>query len=211
MAKIALLALTVASLDNHLVLLARCNYRPFAFIVVWCIARQTDRNGETVKHFQNCIKVLSQFRTPCCTNLQQYSNRPRRCAWQCTHAKLIIFVSNFSARKMCRPITLQSSDAIAMCRKVRFPQIVLLRYKVKPHLGFQNLGCHCKILGCHFDTQKRLKKTLPRLFRDVVMKCKCKKICRKAEPILSFSSEANMTPVKACAPRWMFSFSSANC
>jgi len=21
-----------------------------------------------------------------------------------------------------------------------------------------NLGCHCKILGCHFDTQKRLKK-----------------------------------------------------
>jgi len=21
--------------------------------------------------------------------------------------------------------------------------------------------CHCKILGCHFDTQKRLKKALP--------------------------------------------------
>jgi len=28
----------------------------------------------------------------------------------------------------------------------------------KPYLGFQNLGFHCKILGCHFDTQKRLKK-----------------------------------------------------
>jgi len=39
-----------------------------------------------------------------------------------------------------------------------FSQIVLLQYKAKPYLlGFQNLGCHCKILGCHFDTQKRLK------------------------------------------------------
>jgi len=48
------------------------------------------------------------------------------------------------------------------------------------------------------------------------VKCKCKKICRKAESILSFSyeniitQEANMRPVKACAPRWTFSFISAN-
>jgi len=34
----------------------------------------------------------------------------------------------------------------------------LLQYKTKPQLGFQNLRCHCKILGCQFDTQKRLKK-----------------------------------------------------
>jgi len=33
-AKISLLALTVAVLDNHLVLHARCNYRPFVFVVV---------------------------------------------------------------------------------------------------------------------------------------------------------------------------------
>jgi len=33
-AKISLIALTVASLDNHLVLHARCNCRPFVFIVV---------------------------------------------------------------------------------------------------------------------------------------------------------------------------------
>jgi len=33
-AKISLLALTVASLDYHLVLHARCNCRPFLFIVV---------------------------------------------------------------------------------------------------------------------------------------------------------------------------------
>jgi len=26
------------------------------------------------------------------------------------------------------------------------------------YLGLQNLGCHCKILGRHFDTQKRLTK-----------------------------------------------------
>ena len=32
--------------------------------------------------------------------------------------------------------------------------------KSKPHLGFQNLGCHCKILGCHFDTQIGFKKRL---------------------------------------------------
>jgi len=33
-AKISLIAPTVASLDNHLVLHARCNCRPFLFIVV---------------------------------------------------------------------------------------------------------------------------------------------------------------------------------
>ena len=33
----------------------------FVFIVVWCIARQVVRNGEKVKHFHNCMKVLSQF------------------------------------------------------------------------------------------------------------------------------------------------------
>jgi len=33
-AQISLLALTVASLDNHHVLHARCNYRLFVFIVV---------------------------------------------------------------------------------------------------------------------------------------------------------------------------------
>jgi len=60
-ARISLVALTIASLDNHLVLHARCNCRPFVFIVVWCIARQAGRNGQTVKHIHNCIKVLSQF------------------------------------------------------------------------------------------------------------------------------------------------------
>jgi len=48
------------------------------------------------------------------------------------------------------------------------------------------------------------------------MKCKCKKIYRKAESILSFSHHniitegENMSPVKACAPRWTFSFINAN-
>jgi len=69
---------SVASLENHLILHACCNCRSFVFIVVWCIARQVDRNGEIVKHFHDCIKVLSQFCTPYCTNLRQYSNRPKR-------------------------------------------------------------------------------------------------------------------------------------
>ena len=87
-AKILLLALTVASLDNHLVLHARCNCQPFVFLVVWCITRQTDRNGETVKHFHNCITVLLQFRRLYCTNLRQYREaEARRCAWQCTDTK----------------------------------------------------------------------------------------------------------------------------
>jgi len=47
------------------------------------------------------------------------------------------------------------------------------------------------------------------------MKCKCKKICRKSESILSFSYDnvitegANMRPVKACAPQLTFSFISS--
>jgi len=71
---------------------------------------------------------------------------------------LTIFASKLCARKFCLPITLQPSIAIATCRKTCFLQIVLLQGKVKPYLGLQNLGCHCKILGCHFDTQKRYKK-----------------------------------------------------
>jgi len=139
---------------------AHCNCRPFVFIVVWCIARKADRNSETVKHFHNCIKELSQFRAPYCTKLRQYGKKLKRCAWQCTDTKLRIFASNFCVRKLRRPITLQPSVAIATFRKKCFPQVILLHYKAKPYLGFQNLGCHCKILGCHFDTQKRLKETL---------------------------------------------------
>jgi len=67
-------------------------------------------------------------------------------------------------------VTFQKYDIYANCKRSRrllktnktcFPQIVrLFQYKEKLHLGFQNKGYHCKILGCYFDTQKRLKKTL---------------------------------------------------
>jgi len=43
--KISPQALTVASLDNPLVLHERCNCRPSVYIVVSCIARKADRNG----------------------------------------------------------------------------------------------------------------------------------------------------------------------
>jgi len=49
MAKSSLLALTVASLDHHLVFHA------------WCIARQADRNVETLQHFS--IIALKCFRS----------------------------------------------------------------------------------------------------------------------------------------------------
>jgi len=60
--------------------------------------------------------------------------------------------------KLFRPITLQPSIAIATCRKTCLSQVVLLQYKAKPYIDFQNLGCHCKSLGCHFDTHQRLWK-----------------------------------------------------
>ena len=157
-----LLVFTVASLDNHLILHARCNCRLFVFVVIWWIAKQADRNGETVKHFSNCIKVFSQFRTTYCTNLRKESNRPKRGG---PHGKAQIphLAYNFRSQILCQKITSQPSVAIATCRKTCFRQIVLLQYKAKP---YQNLGCHCKILGCHFDTHKRLKITLPQGFQS---------------------------------------------
>jgi len=139
-AKISLLDLTAAALDNHFVLNALCNCRPFVLIVVWCIARQADRNGQTIKHFHSCNKMFSLFCTPYCTNLRPYSKRPKRCG---AHDNAQI-----------PNLHLQPSVAVAMCRKTCFPQFILLQYKAKPYLSFQNLGCHCKILGCHFDTLK---------------------------------------------------------
>ena len=74
--------------------------------------------------------------------------------------RMTIFASNFWTRKTCRPITLQPSVAMARCRKTCLSEIVLLQYKAKLYLGFKNLRCHCKMLGCHFESQKRFKKTL---------------------------------------------------
>jgi len=156
-AKISLLPFTVASLGQPPILHARYNCRPSVFIVVGCTARQADRNSETVKHFRNCI-----FRSFAHHTIQIsgsiVTGRSERWARQCADTKLSISAYNFCARKLCRPITLQPSVAIATCRKTNFPQFVLIQYKAKPYFGFQNLGCHCKILGCHFDTQKLLEK-----------------------------------------------------
>jgi len=54
-----------------------------------------------------------------------------------------------------------------MCKKACFPQIILLQYRAKPYLGFQNFGYHRKILECHFDTQKRLKKHCASLYPHI--------------------------------------------
>jgi len=83
---------------------------------------------------------------------------------------------------MCRPITLQLSVAMATCRKTCLPQIFLLQYEGKPYLDFQNLGCHCKILGCHFDTQKWLKKHWPHL----PLLCNCIRSIMRTMIVFSF-------------------------
>jgi len=54
---------------------------------------------------------------------------------------------------------LQPSVVIATCRKTYLSQIILLQYKAKPYPDCQNLWCHCKIVGCHFDTKNGLKNT----------------------------------------------------
>ena len=72
------------------------------------------------------------------------------------------FASNFCARKL--PVTLQPSVVIDASRKTCLSQIVLLQCKAKPYLGFQNLGCH-------FDTHKRLKKTLVNAFHTGFIWC----------------------------------------
>jgi len=139
--KISLLALTVATLDNHLVLHARCNCWPFFFIVVWCIARQADRNGETVKHFHNCIKVLSQFRTPYCSNLWQYSNRPRRGGAhdnaQIPYLQCSLPILRHKIKSALWPITMQPFVAIATCRNTCFPQIVYFNTRRNHNLAFR--------------------------------------------------------------------------
>ena len=111
-AKISLLTLAVASLDNHLVLHAPCNCRPFVFIVVWCSARHTDRKGETVKHFHNWIKILSQFRTPYYTNLRQYSKRRK---WGGAHDNAQMLYLQFSLPTSAPEIVSAYNTAAACC------------------------------------------------------------------------------------------------
>ena len=157
--KISLLVLTVASLDNHLVLHARCDCWPFVFIKVWCIPRQADRNGETVKHFYNCMKMLSRFRTPYYANLRQYL-RGRSEAVRMTMHRYHTYNFRF---QLLRQKIMSSYNIAAVCCNSHVQENMLssnrFTSKAKPHLGFQNLGCHCKILGCHFDTQNGLKNT----------------------------------------------------
>ena len=109
-ATISLLAVIVASHDNHPVLHECCNCRPFVFIVVRCIARQAYRKVKTWKHFglHNCIKMLSQFRTLYCTNLRQYSKRPKRGGAHdnAQLPNLQFFASSFCAKNLSWPITL---------------------------------------------------------------------------------------------------------
>ena len=136
----------------------------FCLHAVWCMMhRHASRSQRwNSKTFHNCMKVLSQFRIPYCTNLRQYSKKPKRGgAHDNAQIPSLQFSLPTSAPEKCvRLLTLQPSVAMATGRKTCFPQIVLLQYKAKPYLDFQNLGCNCKILGCHFDTPKRLKKAL---------------------------------------------------
>ena len=127
---ISLFILTAASLENHPVLNARCNCRPFVLVVVWCIARQADRNGETVKHFHNCSVffciVFSQFCTPYCTNLRQYSKRPKRGG---THDNAAICCSGHVQENMLSSIRFTSIQGKTISRLSEF-RVSLQNFRV---------------------------------------------------------------------------------
>ena len=53
----------------------------FPVCKVWCIARQADRDGETVKHFHNCMKMLLRFRTT--SNRQFLPKFSKTCSVEC--------------------------------------------------------------------------------------------------------------------------------
>ena len=160
-AKISLLTLTVASLDNHLVLHARCNWRPFVFIVVWCIARQADRNGEAVN---TSIIAWKCFRSFVHHTVQTYGIivRGRSEAVRMTMHRYHAYHIPFQL--LCQKIVSAYDFAAACCNSyVQENMLYSNRFtsiQGKTISWFQNLGFYCKIWGCHFDTQKWLKKTL---------------------------------------------------
>jgi len=113
---------------------------------------------ETVKHFLNGLKVLSQFRTPYCTKLRHYSKRPKRSgAHDNAQMPNVQFSVPTSAPENCVGLC----NIAGVCCNSHLLENMLISNRFtstqsKSVLGFQNLGCQCKILGCHFDTQKRL-------------------------------------------------------
>jgi len=115
MAKISLI-LTAASLDNHLVLNARCNCRPLVLVVFdaspgkpFATAKQQNTSIIAVL-FVKCFRSFVH-----CTNLRQYSKRPKR--------------GGAHDNAQIPNLQLQPSVAVATCRKTCFPQFVLLQYK----------------------------------------------------------------------------------
>jgi len=92
------------------------------------------------------MKVLLQFRTTYCTNLRQYSKRPKRSSAHNNAQIPSLQVSlPTSAPENC--VDLQHCSrllqiTIPTCRKTCLSQIVSLKYKANPYFGFQNLGCH---------------------------------------------------------------------
>ena len=101
--------------------------------------------------------MLLQFCTPYCTNLRlivtgrsgahDNVNHTYNFRFQLLHQKI---VSAYNFEAVCCHSHVQEN----IFSSNRFSSI-----QGKPYLGFENLGCHCKILGCHSDTQKQLKKS----------------------------------------------------
>jgi len=61
------------------------------------------------------------------------------------------YTYNFRFQLLRQKIVSAYNVADVCCNSHVQECMLLLQYKVKPYLGFQNFGCHCKILGCHFE------------------------------------------------------------
>jgi len=122
---------------------------------------QADRNSETVKHFHNCIKVLSQLRTPYCTNLPQYSKK-REAVRMTMHRD---HTYNFRFQ-LLRQKTVTAYDIAAVCCNSRVRENVLSskRFTSKQgkiiSLAFRIQGVIAKFWGVIFTPKNSLKRTL---------------------------------------------------
>ena len=113
----------------------------------------------TVKHFHNCIKGLSQFRTYC-TNLRQYTNRPKRVMRMTMHRN---HTHNFRFQLVRQKIV--SNYNIATCCNSHVKENMLSSncfnsIQVKTICWLAKFMVSLQNYMYHFDTQKRLKNTM---------------------------------------------------
>ena len=118
--------------------------------------------------------MLLHFHTSCYTNLWQCRNRSKRGGAHNSAQIISVRCHSYNFRFQLPRQRIVSVHNNAACCNSHVQENMLssnrfTSIQAKPHFGIQNLGCHCKFLGCHFDTQKRLKKNTGRMNSYLVL------------------------------------------